>query len=67
MNVSSIFRVPAISSTDSPSSDLLQTKAMDLRMGEDELDSLYTNDINTEVAYNVKPNLEVESLINVKI
>ena len=57
----------AISSTDSPSSDLLQTKAMDLRMGEDELDSLYTNDINTEVAYNVKPNLEVESLINVKI
>ena len=61
------FVYSAISSTDSPSSDLLQTKAMDLRMGEDELDSLYTNDINTEVAYNVKPNLEVESLINVKI
>jgi hypothetical protein len=56
-----------ISSTDSPSSDLLQTKAMDLRMGEKELDSLYTNDINTEVAYNIKSNLEVEPLINVKI
>ena len=61
------FVYSAISSTDSPSSDLLQTKAMDLRMGEDELDSLYTNDINKEVTYNIKPNLEVESLINVKI
>jgi hypothetical protein len=61
------FVYSAISSTDSPSPDLLQTKAMDLRMGEKELDSLYTNDINTHVAYNIKPDIEVEPLINVKI